>query len=42
MHASVKVGCQGKSGLGKIYEVILVEVLFTSRYDVSHAMGFRG
>ena len=24
MHASVNVGCQGKSGLGKIYEVILV------------------
>ena len=24
MHASVNVGCQGKSGPGKIHEVILV------------------
>ena len=26
MHASVNVGCQGKSGPGKIHEVILVKV----------------
>ena len=26
MHASVNVGCQGKSGPGKIHEVILVQV----------------
>ena len=25
MHASVNVGCQGKSGPGKIHEVILVK-----------------
>ena len=29
MHASVNMGCQGKSGPGKIYEVILVEELRT-------------
>ena len=27
MHASVNVGCQGKSGPGKIHEVILVYTL---------------
>ena len=27
MHASVNVGCQGKSGPGKIQEVILVYLL---------------
>ena len=27
MHASVNMGCQGKSGPGKIHEVILVEDL---------------
>ena len=26
MHASVNVGCQGKSGPGKIHEVILVYI----------------
>ena len=26
MHASVNVGCQGKSGPGKIHEVILVSL----------------
>ena len=28
MHASVNVGCQGKSGPGKIHKVILVRVKF--------------
>ena len=28
MHASVSVGCQGKSGPGKIHEVILVYLFF--------------
>ena len=27
MHASVNMGCQGKSGPGKIHEVILVLIL---------------
>ena len=29
MHASVNVGCQGKSGPGKIHEVILVFIYET-------------
>ena len=28
MHASVNMGCQGKSGPGKIHEVILVVLNF--------------
>ena len=33
MHASVNMGCQGKSGPGKIHEVILVNlnIIFISR-----------
>jgi len=30
MHASVNVGCQGKSGPGKIHEVILVRFTVAS------------
>ena len=35
MHASVNVGCQGKSGLGKIYEVILVLKGILSRLNAN-------
>ena len=31
MHASVNVGCQGKSGPGKIHEVILVALEAVNR-----------
>ena len=30
MHASVNVGCQGKSGPGKIHEVILVSPMYVT------------
>ena len=31
MHASVNVGCQGKSGPNKIHEVILVIIVMSSQ-----------
>ena len=34
MHASVNVGCQGKSGPGKIHEVILV-ANYSTEFDFS-------
>ena len=33
MHASVNMGCQGKSGPGKIHEVILVLVNEIKAFD---------
>ena len=33
MHASVNMGCQGKSGPGKIHEVILVYIQWITMYN---------
>ena len=40
MHASVNVGCQGKSGPGKIHEVILVlsRVVCSMEHDLRSTM----